>query len=206
MLTLSRIHSVRHVPRVGFLALVALAVGLTCCAHATPVIEAGEPTRAVLGAGDVVEVRVYNEPDLSAVYRITDDGTVRMPLVGDIAVSGLSVEEATDRIEAAYNAKYLQHAEAAVFVREANSRKVFVLGEIARPGPYPYEERMTMIGALARAGGTTKFADANRTVLTRVRNGKQDRITVEAGNIGRGLSPDIDLLPGDIVFVPEALF
>ena len=65
---------------------------------------------------------------------------------------------------------------------------------------------MTIIGAISRAGGTTRIADANKTILTRGQGLEQERIVIQVGNIRRGNSSDIELLPGDIIYVPEALF
>lgn len=162
--------------------------------------------RAVLGPGDVIEVRVFNEPDLSGLHQVSAEGSIRLPLVGNLEVAGLSPEQLTERVAAAYNASFLKNAQINVYVKEFNSRKVYVLGQVQKPGPFRYEERMTVIAAIAQAGGTTRLADANRTIITREREGTQVRISAEVADIGRGQAADVELLPGDIVFVPETLF
>jgi protein involved in polysaccharide export with SLBB domain len=160
----------------------------------------------MLGPGDVIEVRVYNEPELSGTHQISDNGTVRLPLVGVIEAAGVTPDQLTVRITHAYNERYLKDADVSLFVKEHTSRKVYVLGQVAKPGPYPFDGKMTIIDAVALAGGTTKLADANSTLITRDRDGKQVRVLVKVGSIGEGKAPDIALEPGDIIFVPETPF
>ena len=183
------------------------------CAHSEPVepivtvqIANAEAPVTMLGAGDVLEVRIYNEPELSGVHQIGSDGSVRLPLLGPVVLQGLSPEDATEKITAGYNSEFLQNAQVSVFVKEFNSRKVYVLGQVKNPGPYPFDEKMTIIAAIAKAGGTTRMADPNRTVVTRDKEGGQTRMNAMVGDIGKGEAPDLSLMPGDIVFVPESLF
>lgn len=186
----------------------ALLGGATCASQQPqPIVAATqEELRPVLGPGDVVEIRVFGEPELSGVHRVAAEGTIRLPLVGNLEMDGLGADEAAERIEAAYNARYLKDAQVTVVVREFNSRKIYVLGEVGKPGAYPFEERMTIIGAIARAGGTSKLADLNRTIITREGAEGAVRQTVEVAEIRKGQAPDVELRPGDIVFVPESLF
>jgi protein involved in polysaccharide export with SLBB domain len=188
--------------------LVAGALGAATCG-VPPATELPEPEtkRAeMLGPGDVVEVRIFNEPELTGTHQISDNGTIRLPLVGAITAAGATPDQLTVAIAQAYNERYLKDAEVSIFVKEHNSRKVYVLGQVAKPGPYPYDGKMTVIDAVALAGGTTKLADANSTVLTRDKNGKQLRVVVRVRSIGEGKEPDVELQPGDIILVPETPF
>jgi protein involved in polysaccharide export with SLBB domain len=161
----------------------------------------------VLGVGDVVEVRIFGEAELSGTHQISEQGTIRLPLVGAILAAGLSPDELSASIAAAYNAQYLKRAEVSLFVKERNSQKVFVLGQVGKPGPVAIAgRRITVIEAIAQAGGTSKLADASRVVLTREKDGKQIRVAVDVAAIGKGQAPDIEMQPGDILFVPETLF
>lgn len=188
-------------------AISSLLAGATCLGPKEPVVQPQlETARPVIGASDLIEVRVFGEPDLSGDYRVEGAGNVSLPLIGEIAVDGLSPDEARQRIEAAYNAKYLQDAKVTVLVKEANSRKVVVLGEVGKPGSYPYEERMSVIDAIARAGGTAKLADVNRTIITRTLDGNKVTLEARVGDIRSGKAADVEVRPGDIVFVPELLF
>lgn len=187
--------------------LLAVLGGATCGNPEPVVAPTSEELRPLLGPSDVVEVRVFGEPDLSGVHRVEAEGTVRLPLVGNVELDGLGADEAAERIEAAYNARYLKDAQVTVVVREFNSRKIYVLGEVGKPGAYPFEEKMTVIGAIARAGGTSRLADLNRTIITReAAKGSTTRQTVQVAEIRKGQSPDVELQPGDIIFVPESMF
>jgi polysaccharide export outer membrane protein len=165
--------------------------------------------REVLGPGDVIEIRIFGEPDLSGVQQLSSGGQLHLPLIGTIDAQGMTLDELSDKITQEYNRKYLRDAEVSLLLREYNSRKIFVIGEVQRPGPYPFERHMTIIAAIAKAGGTTKLADANRTLITRLPvDGSKEpvRVLVEVGQIGKGQSPDVELQPGDIILVPETLF
>jgi polysaccharide export outer membrane protein len=161
---------------------------------------------AVLGPMDEVEVRVFGEPELSGSHQVSLDGALRLPLIGDVHVDGKAPDAVQREIEAAYNERYLKNAQVNVLVKKYNSRRVYVLGQVKNPGNYDFEERMTVIAAIARAGGVTRLADANRTLLTRGRGDEQKRMSVDVGDIQRGQAPDVEIIPGDIIFVPEALF
>lgn len=185
----------------------ALAGGATCSGGAEPIVQPTlQSARPVIGPSDVLEIRVFGEPDLSGEYRVESSGNVRLPLIGDVQLDGLTPDQAQALIERGYNAKYLKNAQVTVLVKESNSRKVVVLGEVGKPGSYPYEERMTVIDAIARAGGTAKLADVNRTLITRTAEGRKVTIEVRVGDIRSGKAPDVEVLPGDIVFIPELMF
>ena len=145
--------------------------------------------------------------EVLGTHEISEQGTIRLPLVGPILAAGLSPDELSTAIAVAYNGTYLKKAEVSLFIKERNSQKVFVLGQVGKPGPVPIAgRRITVIEAIAQAGGTGKLADAGRVVLTREKDGKQIRVTVDVGAIGKGLAPDVEMQPGDILFVPETLF
>ena len=161
---------------------------------------------AVLGPSDILEIKVYGEPELSGLHQVGADGTIRLPLVGIIEVEGRTPESIRRSYEDRLNDQYLNDAQVNVIVKKYNSRRVFVVGQVKAPGNYEYETRMTLVAAIARAGGTTRLADANRTILTRGQGLDQERIVIQLADITRGNSDDIELLPGDIIYVPEALF
>jgi polysaccharide export outer membrane protein len=192
----------------GVFLLVSFLMGATC--GVPPASDLPPPaleTSELLGAGDVVEIRIFNEADLSGTHQISDSGQVRLPLVGALTVSGMTPDQLSQAITEAYNAKFLKNAEVSIFVKERNSQKVFVLGQVGKPGPISIEAgKMTVIEAIARAGGTTKLADASRALLTRDHDGRQIRVSVDVAAIGKGQAPDVTLQPGDILFVPETIF
>ncbi len=159
---------------------------------------------AALGPGDVVEVRVYQEKELSGLYRLSTAGTFHFPLVGEVAADGLSASQLTDLITERLRAGYLRSPQVSVFVKEHNSKKVFVLGEVKKPGTFTFEDKMSVVQAITLAGGFKALAAKNRLVLTRVVEGEEKKFILPFERISLGLEPNVVLRPGDIVFVPES--
>jgi protein involved in polysaccharide export with SLBB domain len=161
---------------------------------------------STLGAGDLLEVRVFEEADLSGPYRVSPGGTIDFPLCGKLKVEGLNGSSAADLITRCLGEKYLKRPQVSVLVREYNSKKIFVFGEVQKPGTFPYDEEMSVIQAITVAGGFSKLASKNDVAVTRLIDGKETRIRVRVADIGTGREKNLKLLPGDIVFVPESLF
>jgi polysaccharide export outer membrane protein len=93
-----------------------------------------------------------------------------------------------------------------VLIREYNSKKVFVFGEVQKPGTFPFEDNMSIVQAITLAGGFTKQASKNSASVTRLVNGHEEKIRVPVEDIGTGRERNFLLEPGDIVFVPESFF
>ena len=163
-------------------------------------------TSSTLGAGDLLEVRVFEEADLSGPYRVSPGGTIDFPLCGKVKVEGLNGSSAADVLTKCLGEKYLKRPQVSVLVREYNSKKIFVFGEVQKPGTFPYEEEMSIIQAITVAGGFSKLAAKNDVAVTRTIDGKETRIRVHVADIGTGKEKNLKLLPGDIVYVPESLF
>lgn len=178
------------------------------------VASASRPAAAVsIGAGDVLQVTVFGQPDLSAEVSVTDEGEVTLPLIGLLRIAGISQAELEKLIaQRLREREYLLHPEVSVTVRQSRSQVVSVLGEVARPGRYPIQGRFTVLDLLAAAGGLTPKAD---TVAVLLRKGEQgaagaavhipirlDRVA----NLDR--SPlDLVLNQGDMVYVgPQKFF
>ena len=158
-----------------------------------------------LGPGDIFEVRVYNEKDLSNVYRVSDEGTISFPLVGNIYVNKVSSAKLVERLESELKT-YLKNPQVSVFVKEFHSKKVYVFGQVRKPGTFSYEEGMNIIQAITLAGGLQPLADPNATYVNRIIDGAEKRIKVAVKDIGRGEASNLILRPGDIVYVPESIF
>ncbi len=153
---------------------------------------------AMLGSGDVLEVRVYQEDQLTGVYRISSDGTFDFPLVGKVEAVGKTPGELADVLTSSLKERFLRNPQVSVFVKEYNSKKVFVLGQVGKPGTFQYQERMTVIQAITVAGGFKELADKSRVLLTREIDGQQQRYLVPIeGN------QNIVLQPGDVIEVRE---
>ncbi|PTL79225.1 polysaccharide biosynthesis/export family protein [Vitiosangium sp. GDMCC 1.1324] len=201
----------------SFLLLVLLGA-LTACRTTTPsqALDASElpppsastatdTTGRTLGPGDLVDVRVFQEPDHSGVWAVSTEGTIDYPLCGKVHLAGRTSGTAADVLRGCLT-RYLKHPEVSVVIREYNSKKIFVFGEVQKPGTFSYEEGMTIIEAVTLAGGLTKLASPNGTQVARQGEGQQLKIRVPVKDIRDGAEKNFPLQPGDIVFVPESLF
>ncbi|MGB9599414.1 MAG: polysaccharide biosynthesis/export family protein [Myxococcota bacterium] len=159
-----------------------------------------------LGPGDIFEVKVYGEPDLSGIFRVSSDGFVNFPLIGKIKVEGLPAIKVEEIIISKLKDGYLKDPQVSVFIKEYNSKKIFVFGEVQKPGTFIYEDNMTIIQAITIAGGFTKLADKNKVSVTRIENNEEKRIYLPVEDIGKGKEKNFFLKPGDIIFVPESFF
>jgi polysaccharide export outer membrane protein len=159
-----------------------------------------------LGTGDLLEIRVFQEQDLSGAYRISPEGTIDFPLCGKVEMAGQTASRAADALRACLGNGYLRNPQVTVLIREFNSKKVFVFGEVQKPGTFPFEDNMSVIQAITLAGGFTKIASKNNTNVTRLVEGQERKIRVPVEDIGVGRERNFPLRPGDIVFVPESFF
>lgn len=159
-----------------------------------------------LGQGDVIEIKVFREPDLAGVFRVGAGGDIDFPLIGRVEVEGRRPEEVAEDIRARLAGDYLRDPQVTVLLKEQNSRKIHVFGQVAQAGTFPFRTGMTIIEAITSAGGFAPLASPNRTRVTRVVDGAEKVFQLQAGDIGEGKAPNFYLRPGDIVFVPEAVF
>lgn len=148
-----------------------------------------------LGSDDVISVTVFDEPDLSQKeVRISSTGTIAMPLVGQIEVKGLSVQEAETLIYNAYLGDYLKKPDISITIVEY--RQFYVNGEVEKPGGYSYREGMTVQRAITLAGGFTERASRNNIKLIReTNNGAATNATLNT-----------TVQPGDVITVEESFF
>ena len=159
-----------------------------------------------LGVDDVFEVRVYGEADLSNVYRVTPDGSIGFPLIGKVQVVGRAPAAVAREIETRLGKKYLQNPQVTIFVREYKSRRFSVYGQVQRPGTFPYEAGITIIEAIAMAGGFTPMAAENDVQISRAERGRDETVKVRVVDVREGKAPAVPIRPGDKVFVPERFF
>lgn len=183
---------------------VAMAVlVLGGCAQNRKAVKPHDPDQPFrIGREDVLDVSVWRDADLSRTLPVRPDGMITMPIVGELVAAGKTPSELAGEIRTKLQA-YVQDPKVTVIVREVNSSQVFVTGEVARPGSYPLRGRLSVLQAVALAGGLTAFADANAIVV--IRKGEDGgQIPVRYGDIlaEEGEKNDIPLAPGDTVVVP----
>jgi polysaccharide export outer membrane protein len=196
-------------PRPPVLLALAVALAAAGCAPRSTVPPAPPPAvlgTTTLGPGDVIEVRVYREPDISGTYQVGSEGDVVFPLCQRVHVAGLTPNGASDRFRDCLAAGFMRDPQVTVVVKEYNSKKVFVFGEVQKPGALTYQDGMTIVQAVTVAGGFNRVAAQNATSVTRRVNGQEVRLKVPVQDIALGKAPNFTLEPGDIVFVPESLF
>jgi protein involved in polysaccharide export with SLBB domain len=196
-------------PRTLLAVLASLAAA--ACSHRSraplPVPEAALQVGAsTLGPGDVIEVRVYREQEISGVYQVGAEGDVVFPLCQRVVVGGLTPNGAADRFRECLAAGFMRDPQVTVLVREYNSKKVFVFGEVQKPGTFTYQDGMSVVQAVTLAGGFTRGASQNKTSVTRRVRGQEVKVRVNVQDIALGKAPNFTLEPGDIVYVPESLF
>jgi protein involved in polysaccharide export with SLBB domain len=170
-----------------------------------PVVSGG-PAASTLGPQDVFEVRVYQEPELSGLYQVGPQGDITFPLCKQVVVAGLTANGTAERLRTCLSQGFLRNPQVSVLVKEFNSRKVFVFGEVQKPGTFAFEDRMSVVQALTLAGGFTKQAAPNSTSVTRLVQGQEVKMKVNVQDIALGKAANFTLEPGDIVYVPESMF
>jgi len=161
---------------------------------------------STLGPGDVFEVKVYDETDLSGIYRVASSGAINFPLIGKVEVAGMTSSDAADQIQKRLGDKYLKNPQVNIFIKEYSSKEVSVVGEVQKPGTFKYEDRMTVIQAVSMAGGFTKLAAKDDTNVTRLVDGTERKFPVPVESIAQGQAKNFLLEPGDIIYVPESIW
>ena len=163
--------------------------------------------KQTVGPGDVFVMEVVGEKELPREYMIASDGTVDLPFLQTVHVAGLEPQEIARLIRKLLIEKQiLSDPSVVVQVKEYNSRRVTVMGQVAKPGLFPYTTGMTLIQALSQAGGVTGIANVDKVNLTRRVDGGSRTVVVSIGSIMEGRAPDIPLQSGDRIFVHERLF
>jgi protein involved in polysaccharide export with SLBB domain len=189
--------------------MIALVAALGCGpAVKTTVAETALPPRVdtTFGVGDTFEVRVFGEADLSGTYKVGGEGGIIFPLVGELHVEGLDPQAVSKLIADRLRQGILRDPQVSVLAKEQTSKKIYIMGQVGRPGTIPYAPSMTVVEAITVAGGFTALAAKNDTTITRVEEGKKTISKVPVADIGEGKARNVYLRPGDIISVPERLF
>lgn len=163
-----------------------------------PATSAVDNDTYVLGADDVIIVRVWREQDLSGPHTIRPDGKITMPLIKEIQAAGLTPNKVADAITAALS-KFINSPDVAVSVEEVRSRRYFVDGEINRPGAYPLATPTTIFEAITLAGGFREFANKKHIIV--LRGDKRIKFNWNEVLKGKNLSQNINLENGDRIMV-----
>jgi polysaccharide export outer membrane protein len=161
--------------------------------------EAGEYR---IGREDVLEVVVWHEPELTRVVPVRPDGKISLPLAGEVEAAGKTPAELQAGLTSALK-PYIQDTTVAVLVREINASRVFVLGEVTRPGGFPLRGAMTVMQAIALAGGRSEFAKDEVVWLRQETGGKIGRVSLSFRELVKGEAAGaLWLRAGDVLYVP----
>jgi len=160
------------------------------------------PAEYRIGISDELRITVWREPDLSLPVIVRPDGSITVPLVGDVRAAGRTATEITREITAALT-KYIKEPIVTVIVEQINSNTIYVIGEVNRQGGIELRQRTRILQALAMAGGLTEFADKSRVVLLREEGGREVVREIDYRKLIRGEAPgeNLYLQPGDTIIV-----
>lgn len=161
------------------------------------------PPDYTIGPDDVLTIAFWGEKDMSGDVIVRPDGKITLPLINDVVASGLSPDQLRGQI-ATLAKKFFQDAQATVTVKTINSRRVFITGQVEKPGAYPLTTRTTVMQLIAMAGGLSEFAKTNKIVVMRNDAGREARFMFDYKAVmeGKNLSQNVEMKPGDTVVVP----
>ena len=198
-------------------SVLALTAASAVCASAAGQNAAARPASAVapaaaaapsadeyvIGPDDVLSISFWREKDLSADVTVRPDGKVTVPLLNDVMASGRTPEQLRDAIQQMARA-YLEDPTPTVVVKEIKSRRVFITGQVEKPGPYALNDRLTVLQLIAVAGGLKEFADGKSITVMRSVNGRVVALPFNYRDVIRRkhLDQNVELRPGDTVVVP----
>ncbi|GHF99399.1 XrtA/PEP-CTERM system exopolysaccharide export protein [Thalassotalea marina] len=164
----------------------------------------------LIGAGDVLNIFVWRNPEVSGTFVVRPDGMITTSLVEDIPVSGKTPTELARAIEEILST-YLRDPVVTVTVNDfvgPINEQIRVIGEAGQPQSINYVQNMTLLDVMIQVGGLTEFADGNDAVLVRIENGEQKQYNIFIENLIKNgdISANVDVLPGDIIVIPETWF
>jgi polysaccharide biosynthesis/export protein len=205
--TTPHMSSLRKSATVILTLILTLRVAAACSEPAKAKPATAAPPAAeeyMIGPDDLLAVNVWREPEISRNVVVRPDGRISLPLVGDLRASGRTPVQLQDDIKGMLS-NYLASPEVTVIVQEARSQKFNILGEVEHPGSYPLSRSMTVLDAIAIAGGLRDFAKSGKIYVLRIKDdGSRARLQFNYKEVikGQSLSQNVELRPRDTVVVP----
>ena len=196
-----------------FIALVI--VGLIGCASDAPSVHkllemqqtpekegAPKPEGYVIKPLDVIDVKVWKEPELSGERLVRNDGSITLPLVGDFQAAGMTTKQLSEKLKTAYK-EYIEYPEVSVALVRTQLPRIYISGEVAKPGEYEIQPGMKIIQAITLAGGMTEWANKSKIILIRKIKDEEMRFMVNYDDIVSGKDPQQNVLlkAGDVIVV-----
>jgi len=170
---------------------------------APPTKAATEDPNYTIGPQDVLDISVWKEPELTRSVPVRPDGKISLPLLNDVQAAGLTPSQLAAQITTSLK-KFVTEPQVTVIVTAINSQRVFIIGEVLRPGAFPLLPGMTVLQALSSAGGFTQFASLGKIYVLRNENGKQTKypFNYKAAINGKQVDQNFTLKAGDQIVVP----
>ena len=168
-----------------------------------PPKSATEDPEYIIGADDHLDISVWKEPDITRRVPVRSDGKISLPLLNDLQAAGLTPMQLQAQITEKLR-KFLTEPQVTVTVMATHSRRVYIMGEVGRPGPIPLLANMTVLQAITTAGGLGQFAGSSKIRILRTEGGKQVVFSFNYKDVLAGKNPEqnIVLKPGDSIIVP----
>jgi polysaccharide biosynthesis/export protein len=157
----------------------------------------------IIGAQDVLDISVWKEPEVSRVVPVRPDGKISLPLLNDVQAAGLTPSLLAAQLTVSLK-KFVTSPQVTVIVITINSQRIYIIGEVTRPGAFSMLPGMNVLQALSSAGGFTPFAKTKSIYVLRMENGKQQKYPVNYKEVVSGKHPEQDILlkAGDTIVVP----
>jgi len=196
----------RPAPRY-FFALICLYTMASLSAQAP--VERDQNYR--LAPNDLLDFRVFQEPELDAVVRVSGDGTASFALIGPVQIGGRSIDESLELIKARYRDGYLKNPQVSLTVRSYAKKLFTILGQVQKPGSYDMQgtNQITLLQAIGMAGGYTRIADPSNVTVKRMEgsSGRDQVLKMNAKRMARGEDKTTFYIqPGDVISIGESLF
>ena len=163
----------------------------------------------ILSSSDTLEMSIFREPDLTTRSRVASDGTVQLPLIGDVKVAGMTIRTAREIIRKRYDADYLVDPQVYLNVINYAQRKFTILGQVAKPGTidFPGGDTISLLQAVGMAGGFTRTADRGKVIVKRpVKGGAEETLKLNAKKMAAEGKGVFMIAPGDVITVGESWF
>jgi polysaccharide export outer membrane protein len=188
----------------AWLSTLALAAMLGAGVHLAGAQDVPNPTSYRIGPKDLIDIKVFEVPELNVERRVTDEGTISLPLVGDVPAAGLTDDELADRLKVLLESKYVQRASVSVQVKEFRSKPITLMGAVRQPGNLAFSGRWTLLEAISAAGGLADNHGDMVYVVRRAADGLTDQIAIPVDDLILRADPDanIPIFANDLINVP----
>jgi polysaccharide export outer membrane protein len=181
---------------------------LTLCLGSQTKTGTGQSYEYQIGAKDLLEISVFEVPELNITVRVSENGMVSLPLLGDIKAEGINRADLEKKIAAMLEKNYLKNAQVTIFIKEFQSKKISVMGAVKDPGTHDLIGRQTLLQVISMAGGLGEQASDSVVIFRQFKNAPNQTLTIRLDDLLVKANPkyDIPIFPGDIINVPGDQF